>query len=219
MHLEDVARLEDQIGDKYGAIFLDSITTLLSGQKYSSKDAEFAMPLYALNNLASRKGLLIVMSSHLKKPDKGERSRVTKHCVSGTGAVYAAASDVWTIHKTPRPEFEDHFLFECLGKRNCEDGLIYNLQGDQETFSWHLHSAGGGQLAPHEERLCSTQVLELFYSGDDWLTCKQISEKVPHQEQHVRRVLRKLHAQNLLARDSRSNPSGGRPTHIYGHPE
>ena len=218
LHLEDVARLEDQIGDKYGAIFLDSITTLLSGQKYSSKDAEFAMPLYALNNLASRKGLLIVMSSHLKKPDKGERSRVTKHCVSGTGAVYAAASDVWTIHKTPRPEFEDHFLFECLGKRNCEDGLIYNLQGDQETFSWYLHSAGGGQLAPQEERLCSTQVLELFYSGDDWLTCKQISEKVPHQEQHVRRVLRKLHSQNLLGRRSRPS-TNGRPSHIYGHPE
>ena len=218
LHLEDVARLEDQIGDKYGAIFLDSITTLLSGQKYSSKDAEFAMPLYALNNLASRKGLLIVMSSHLKKPDKGERSRVTKHCVSGTGAVYAAASDVWTIHKTPRPEFEDHFLFECLGKRNCEDGLIYNLQGDQETFSWYLHSAGGGQLAPQEERHCSTQVLELFYSGDDWLSCKQISERVPHQEQHVRRVLRKLHAQNLLARRSRPS-TNGRPTHIYGHPE
>ena len=218
LHLEDVARLEDQIGDKYGAIFLDSITTLLSGQKYSSKDAEFAMPLYALNNLASRKGLLIVMSSHLKKPDKGERSRVTKHCVSGTGAVYAAASDVWTIHKTPRPEFEDHFLFECLGKRNCEDGLIYNLQGDQETFSWYLHSAGGGQLAPQEERLCSTQVLELFYSGDDWLSCKQISERVPHQEQHVRRVLRKLHSQNLLGRRSRPS-TNGRPTHIYGHPE
>ena len=176
------------------------------------------MPLYALNNLASRKGLLIVMSSHLKKPDKGERSRVTKHCVSGTVAVYAAASDVWTIHKTPRPEFEDHFLFECLGKRNCEDGLIYNLQGDQETFSWYLHSAGGGQLAPQEERLCSTQVLELFYSGDDWLSCKQISERVPHQEQHVRRVLRKLHSQNLLGRRSRPS-TNGRPTHIYGHPE
>ena len=218
LHLEDVGRLEDQVEGKYGAIFLDSITTLLAGQKHSNKDSEYAMPLYALNNLASRKGLLIVMSSHLKKPDKGERSRVTKHCVSGTGAVYAAASDVWTIHKTPRPEFEDHFLFECLGKRNCEDGLIYNLQGDQETFSWYLHSAGGGQLAPQEERLCSTQVLELFYSGDDWLSCKQISEKVPHQEQHVRRVLRKLHSQNLLGRRSRPS-TNGRPTHIYGHPE
>ena len=67
------------------------------------------MPLYALNNFASRKGLLVVMSSHLKKPDKGERSRVTKHCVSGTGAVYAAASDVWTIHKTPPPEWKITF--------------------------------------------------------------------------------------------------------------
>ena len=55
-------------------------------------------------------------------------------------------------------------------------------------------------------------------SGDDWLSCKQISERVPHQEQHVRRVLRKLHAQNLLARRSRPN-TNGRPTHIYGHPE
>ena len=98
MHLKDVGRLEDQVVGKYGAIFLDSITTLLAGQKHSNKDSEFAMPLYALNNLASRKGLLIVMSSHLKKPDKGERSRVTKHCVSGTGAVYAAASDVVGVH-------------------------------------------------------------------------------------------------------------------------
>ena len=70
------------------------------------------------------------------------------------------------------------------------DGLIYNLQGDQETLSWYFHFAGGGQLTPQEDKLCSTQVLELFYSGDDWLSCKQISEKVPHQEQHVRRVLR-----------------------------
>ncbi len=218
LHLEDVGRLEDQVVGNYEAIFLDSITTLLSGQKHSNKDYEYAMPLYALNDLASRKGLLIVMSSHLKKPENGERTRVTKHCVSGTGAIYSSASDVWTIHKTPRPEFSDHFLFECLGKRNCDGDLSYNLQGDQETFSWYFHSAGGGQLAPHEERLCSTQVLELFYSGDDWLSCKQISERVPHQEQHVRRVLRKLHAQNLLARRSRPS-TNGRPTHIYGHPE
>ena len=75
-----------------------------------------------------------------------------------------------------------------------------------------------GQMTPYEERLCSTQVLELFYSGDDWLSCKQISERVPHQEQHVRRVLRKLHSQNLLGRRSRPS-TNGRPTHIYGHPE
>ena len=81
------------------------------------------------------------MSSHLKKPEKGERTRVTKHCVSGTGAVYSSASDVWSIHKPPRQEFEDHFLFTCLKGRDCEEDSSYNLQGDQETFSWYLHSA------------------------------------------------------------------------------
>ena len=218
LHLEDVGRLEDQVEGKYGAIFLDSITTLLAGQKHSNKDSEYAMPLYALNNLASSKGLLIVMSSHLKKPEKGERTRVTKHCVSGTGAVYSSASDVWSIHKPPRQEFDDHFLFTCLKGRDCEEDSSYNLQGDQESYNWYLKSTSNGQLTPYEEKLCSTQVLELFYSGNDWLTCKQISEKVPHQEQHVRRVLRKLHAQNLLARRSRPS-TNGRPTHIYGHPE
>ena len=77
MHLKDVGRLEDQVVGKYGAIFLDSITTLLAGQKHSNKDYEYAMPLYVLNDLASRKGLLIVMSSHLKKPENGDRTRVT----------------------------------------------------------------------------------------------------------------------------------------------
>ena len=218
LHLEDVGRLEDQVEGKYGAIFLDSITTLLAGQKHSNKDSEYAMPLYALNNLASRKGLLIVMSSHLKKPEKGERTRVTKHCVSGTGAVYSSASDVWSIHKPPRQEFEDHFLFTCLKGRDCEEDSSYNLQGDQESYNWYLESTSDGQMTPYEERLCSTQVLELFYRGDDWLSCKQISERVPHQEQHVRRVLRKLHSQNLLGRRSRPS-TNGRPTHIYGHPE
>ena len=40
---EDVRHLEYQAKDKYGPIFLDSITTLLSGQKYSFKDQEFAI--------------------------------------------------------------------------------------------------------------------------------------------------------------------------------
>ena len=158
------------------------------------------------------------MSSHLKKPKEGERRQVTKHDVMGNQSVYSAASDVWTIHKSPRAEFSDHFLFECLGKRNCEDGLLYNLQGDQETFSWYLKSAGAGQLTPYEENQCSTRILELFYNGGNNLSAQEISIKTGFNDQHTRRVLRKLHSLNLLARDSRSNPSGGRPTHIYINP-
>tara|TARA_Y100001968_G_scaffold219651_2_gene202403 strand:+ start:1060 stop:1371 length:312 start_codon:yes stop_codon:yes gene_type:complete len=90
------------------------------------------------------------------------------------------------------------------------------LQGNQESYNWYLESTSEGQMTPYEERLCSTQVLELFYSGDDQLSCKQISERVSHQKQHVRRVLRKLHSQNPLGRRSRPN-TNGRPTHIYGY--
>ena len=147
----NIQKLSELIGNYYDIVFLDSITTLLTGGKYSYKDAEFALPLYKLNDLASEKNIPIIFSSHLKKPEHGERINVNKHDVMGNQSIYAAASDIWSIHKAPRPEFSDHFLFECLGKRNCEDGLLYNLQGDQETFSWYLKSVGAGQLTPYEE--------------------------------------------------------------------
>ena len=60
----------------YGVVFLDSITTLLTGGRHSFKDAEFAAPLYFLNDIASKKDILIVFTTHLKKPEHGERKRV-----------------------------------------------------------------------------------------------------------------------------------------------
>ncbi len=51
----------------YDVIFLDSLTTLLTGVKDSFKDAVFAALLYFLNDIASKKDILIVLTTHLKK--------------------------------------------------------------------------------------------------------------------------------------------------------
>ena len=51
----NIQKLSELIGNYYDVVFLDSITTLLTGGKYSYKDAEFALPLYELNDLASEK--------------------------------------------------------------------------------------------------------------------------------------------------------------------
>ena len=74
----------------YGVVFLDSITTLLTGGRHSFKDAEFAAPLYFLNNIASKKDILIVFTTHLKKTQHGQRKKVTKH-------------DVWAINQYSHP--------------------------------------------------------------------------------------------------------------------
>ena len=41
----NIQKLSELIGNYYDVVFLDSITTLLTGGKYSYKDAEFELPL------------------------------------------------------------------------------------------------------------------------------------------------------------------------------
>ena len=150
----------------YGVVFLDSITTLLTGGRHSFKDAEFAAPLYFLNDIASKKDILIVFTTHLKKPEHGERKRVTKHDVMGNQSIYSAVSDCWSIHKSVEPDFDDHYLFTCLKGRNCQEETFYNLQGNQESYEWFIESAGLGQLTPDEENSCTNKVLFLFYEQE-----------------------------------------------------
>ena len=200
----------------YGVVFLDSITTLLTGGRHSFKDAEFAAPLYFLNNIASKKDILIVFTTHLKKPEHGERKRVTKHDVMGNQSIYSAVSDCWSIHKSVEPDFDDHYLFTCLKGRNCQEETFYNLQGNQESYEWFIESAGLGQLTPKEENSCTNKVLSLFYEQDEYLSIKDIANKVAYSEKQVIRVVRNLFKQGKLTRIKKQITSG-RPTYFYGH--
>ncbi len=203
-------------GKNYGAVFLDSITTLLTGGKHTMKDAEFSAPLYFLNNIASKKNILIVFTCHLRKPEKGERKRVTKHDVMGSGAIFSSASDVWSLHKAIDSQLEDHYYFHCLKGRNCQDDAFYNLQGDDEAYKWYIHSAGDGQLTPDEERSCTAKVLKLFYEQDSALNVYQIANEVKFSEKQVRRVCRDLVLTNKLNRFEQIQ-GVGRPTWFYKH--
>jgi hypothetical protein len=211
----NIQKLSELIGNYYDVVFLDSITTLLTGGKYSYKDAEFAIPLYKLNDLACEKNIPIIFSSHLKKPEHGERINVNKHDVMGNQSIYAAASDIWSIHKSIKPDFEDHFLFTCLKGRNCDEGYLLNIQGDQETFKWYYHSSGKNQLSPKEENLCRSKILELLKEKNDYLDVKDISKNIGFSEQHTRRILRHLFSEEIIIRQDQKIENG-RPIHLYG---
>ena len=202
--------------NEYGVVFLDSITTLLTGGKHTFKDAEFASPLYFLNNIASKKDILIVFTSHLKKPEHGERKKVTKHDVMGNQSIYSAVSDCWSIHKSVVPQFEDHYLFTCLKGRNCQEETFYNLQGNQESYEWFIESAGLGQLTPYEEDSCTRKILELFYKQEEYLSVKDIDKRIDYSEKQIIRVVRNLFKQGKLTRTKRQ-VKHGRPTYFYGH--
>ena len=212
----NIQKLSELIGNYYDVVFLDSITTLLTGGKYSYKDAEFALPLYKLNDLASEKNIPIIFSSHLKKPEHGERINVNKHDVMGNQSIYSAASDIWSIHKSIKPDFEDHFLFSCLKGRNCDEGSLLNIQGDQETFKWYYHSSGKNQLSPQEENLCRNKILNLLEQKNDYLDLKHISKNIGFSEQHTRRTLRHLFSEEKILREDQKIENG-RPIHLYSH--
>ena len=215
--VDELHKFEELVDtNDYGVVFLDSITTLLTGGRYSFKDAEFASPLYFLNEIASKKDILIVFTTHLKKPEHGERKKVTKHDVMGNQSIYAAVSDCWSIHKSVEPDFDDHYLFTCLKGRNCQEETFYNLQGNQESYEWFIESAGFGQLTPDEENNCTNKVLILFYEQDQYLSIKDIANRVPYSEKQVIRVCVNLVKQGKLTR-KKEKITTGRPKYFYGH--
>ena len=133
----------------------------------------------------------------------------------GNQSIYAAASDVWSIHKSTKPNFDDHYLLSCLKGRNCDVDSLFNIQGDQETYRWYLHSTGKNQLTPKEENLCREKILKLLIARNCLLNLKEISHSIGYCEQHTRRIMRHLLSEELLIREDQKNKNG-RPNHLYG---
>ena len=209
----DRIRREVKKGD-YGVLFLDSVTTLLTNRGYSMRDPEFASPLYELNSLASELNILIVCNAHLRKPE-GIRQEVCIHDVIGAGTQSGAVSDTWGLWSATKPEFENHYVLKCLGKRNCQKGTIMNLQGNEEDFSWHLESVGKDDLLPKKKQELSNQVLLLLHTDEIWRTANEIALAIGSNPEHTRRICKKLFLEKEIEREPRPS-NGGRPLWLYG---
>ena len=59
------------------------------------------------------------------------------------------------------------------------------MQGNQESYNWFIESAGSGQLTPDEENSCTNKVLFLFYKQNEYLSIKDIANRVPYSEKQV----------------------------------
>ncbi len=211
----DIDRIRKEIkkGD-YGVLFLDSVTTLLTNRGISMKDPEFARPLYDLNALASELNILIVCNAHLRKPE-GNRQEISIHDVMGAGTQSGAVSDIWGLRAATKPEFENHYVMQCLGKRNCQIGVIWNLQGDEEDFSWYLKSVGRDDVLPKEKQELSFLVLQLLDSDRKLRTANEIALAIGSNPEHARRICKKLFLEGEIAREKKPS-AGGRPLWLYG---
>ena len=89
----DLARLEAlQQANRYDAIFMDSITTLLGRSHDGPRmvDAEFGLPIYQLNDWADKYNVLVLMTCHLRKQARDATSNTVR-----IGDLFGAGSQAW----------------------------------------------------------------------------------------------------------------------------
>ena len=200
--------------NSFKVVILDSVTTLLTNNGRSMRDPEFATPLYELNKLASELNILIICTAHLRKPE-GIRYEVSIHDVIGAITQSGAVSDIWGIWVPTKQSYENHFILKCLGKRNCRKGIIWNLKGDDEDFSFILKSVGEGELLPSKNQELSCLILDLLHTKNEFKTIREIAIETSSNEEHTRRICVKLFLEKEISRD-KDISKGGRPPWKYG---
>ena len=202
------------INNSFKVVILDSVTTLLTNNGRSMRDPEFATPLYELNKLASELNILIICTAHLRKPE-GIRHEVSIHDVIGAITQSGAVSDIWGIWVPTKQSHKNHFILKCLGKRNCKKGIIWNLKGDEEDFSFVLKSVGEGELLPSKNQELSFLILDLLHTNNEFKTIKEIANETSFNEEHTRRTCKNLFLEKEISR-KKGIPKGGRPLWLYG---
>ena len=202
------------LNNSFKVVLLDSVTTLLTNNGRSMRDPEFATPLYELNKLASELNILIICTAHLRKPE-GIRHEVSIHDVIGAITQSGAVSDIWGIWVPTKQSYKNHFILKCLGKRNCRKGIIWNLKGDEEDFSFVLKSVGEGELLPSKNQVLRNLILDLLHTKNEFKTIREIASETSFNEEHSRRVCKSLFLEKEISRKPDTS-NGGRPPWKYG---
>ncbi len=205
---------------KTGAKFvgIDSITTVAGGRGIKFTDPDFALFLYQLNHLAAELGVVIFILIHLRKPDsaKGARTEVTLNDFLGTGMLTSACSDVFGYWSNKAEDaFPDQYILRCLGKRNCEAGTTWDLQGSKDDFSLQFAGVQGGGDTPSEKRSVIAKALDFLRQrkGDPCST-EQIAQGIGAHEKTVRNALRDYFSNGnaLGIQRVKAESTGGRPS-------
>ena len=217
----DLARLEAlQQANRYDAIFMDSITTLLGmcGDGPKMTDVEFGAVIYRLNKWADEANILVVMTCHPRKQARdATNNNVRIGDMYGAGSQTWAASDVWALWRVDDNDasYDTHLMLRCLKGRFCEIDTAWHLDGCKEDFSHRVVSVvDPSDLLPLKAVAVKEQALALIVgSGKQW-TIKDISQAINCNHEHARRTLQSLMSEHQIAR--RKLPStGGRPLYAY----
>jgi hypothetical protein len=216
----DLKRKIQKTGAKF--VGIDSITTVAGGRGIKSTDPEYALFLYQLNNLAAEVGVVIFLLIHLRKPDTAKgRTSVGLDDFLGTGMLTAACSDVFGYWPNKAEDaFPDQFMLRCLGKRNCETGTTWDLQGNKDDYSLTFVGVQGGGETPSERRSVIAKTLEyLRQRKGQPQAVETIAAGIGAHEKTVAKELRDYYSSGNALQIQRvkgqSTAGGGRPPWLW----
>ena len=217
----DIPLLERLIAEgDYGVVMLDSVTTLLGNQGVSMKDPEFGQPLYELNKLASRKNILIFITSHLRKPEHQKRNGVSMFDILGAGTQAGAVSDIWALWRQESTSpGECKFILSCLEKaRNCDAGTSWLIEGNIEDLSWTFKSvAANTEMMPSDKKDLKTYAEAYLCESKEWKSIDEVATYFHKNSEHTRRVLLDLFVEEKIERKNKKLglEVGGRSKWMY----
>lgn len=201
-------------------IGIDSITTVAGGRGIKSTDPEYALFLYQLNNLAAELGVIIFLLIHLRKPDTAKpRTSVGLDDFLGTGMLTAACSDVFGYWSNKAEDaFPNQYILRCLGKRNCEAGVTWDLQGCPDDYSLTFSGVQGGGATPSEKRSVIAKALDyLRQRKGQPQALETIAAGIGAHEKTVAKELRDYFSSGnaLKIQRLKGETSGGRPPILW----
>ena len=105
------------------------------------------MYLYKLNEIASKYGVAILLTHHLKKAAmSGERQNVNLSDFYGNTFIGAGTSDAWGLYRDPESEGEDRpFILKNVKPRSgiAQIGDKFLLHGNSEDLSLTMGAVNG----------------------------------------------------------------------------
>ena len=97
-------------------------------------------------------------------------------------------------------EIKEIFYLKCLGKRNCEKGTKWKLQGNKEDYSFKLLDTDCGDLLPTKKNELSDNFLELLIKEEKHFTYKELAKQFKCNPEHSRRICIKLFTEGKIER-------------------
>ena len=156
-----------------------------------------------------------IITTHLNQPiDKKERQTITAHDVAGLSTIGNAISDLWGLVRVPQTQ--DQFRLICLGKRNCMINTCWEIEGNQEDYSFDLIKVGVNDLLPTERKKLRDRISDYLKEEDCYCHPRSIAVGLSpiSEEETIRRYLSEMYSEGLVQR-KKTRIDIGRPKYEY----